>query len=298
MAEDLHRSPGSAAARLGDARRRRFGAVGALAACLLAGLVLGASAHAAFPGANGRIAFTKASEIHTMNPDGSGQAFVTWGTQPAVSPDGRTIAFSYNGGISIVNADGSARTGVAFGCAPAFSPDGRRIVFSSGNCYGRGEIAVANVDGSGFTRLTSGAARLDTDPVFSPDGRSIAFKRGPFFHNGRPYSADFEVYVMNADGSGQTNLTRHPADDGAPAFSPDGRTIAYESARDDSCPPILAVECDEYEIYVMKADGSGQTRLTHRLDAPGQHLARHPSFSPDGRRIAFASHQWSLREGH
>ena len=58
---------------------------------------------------------------------------------------------------------------------------------------------------------------------------------------------------MNADGSGQRRLTRNPAFDGGPAWSPDGRRIAFVSNRDGS-----------YEVYVMNADGSGQRRLAQR----------------------------------
>jgi Tol biopolymer transport system component len=58
---------------------------------------------------------------------------------------------------------------------------------------------------------------------------------------------------MNADGSGKRNLTRNPAQDGSPSWSPDGRRIAFVSNRDGR----------DGGIYVMNADGSGQRRLTH-----------------------------------
>ena len=78
---------------------------------------------------------------------------------------------------------------------------------------------------------------------------------------------------MNADGSGVTRLTHNPADDGYPAWSPDGRHIAFDSDRDGN-----------REIYGMNGDGSGVTRLTdHGADDFT------PAWSPDGLRIAFAS---------
>src|SRR6266511_4062895 len=83
-----------------------------------------------------------------------------------------------------------------------------------------------------------------------------------------------EIYVMNADGSGQANLTRNRAADDAPAWSRDGAKIALSSERDGN-----------WEIYVMHADGTGQANLTHeaRTDDLG------PAWSPDGTKIAFAS---------
>jgi len=83
-----------------------------------------------------------------------------------------------------------------------------------------------------------------------------------------------EIYVMNADGSNQTNLTNNPAWDNEPCFSPDGTKIAFKSYSDE----IFGIS----KIYVMNADGSNQTRLTNNL-------GREPCFSPDGTKIAFAS---------
>jgi Tol biopolymer transport system component/predicted Ser/Thr protein kinase len=84
---------------------------------------------------------------------------------------------------------------------------------------------------------------------------------------------NYEIYVMQADGSGQTNLTNHPAYDWFASWSPDGTRITFVSGRDGG-----------YEVYVMQADGSGQTNLTN--DAAYDWF---PSWSPDGTRIAFAS---------
>jgi len=105
-------------------------------------------------------------------------------------------------------------------------------------------------------------------PAWSPDGTRIAFVS---VRNGD--AAD--VYVMNADGTGERRLTDHPAVDTDPAWSPDGARIAFSSERDGNA-----------EIYAMNADGSGVTRLTTNSTPDG-----HPAWSPDGRRLAFAGTQ-------
>ena len=81
----------------------------------------------------------------------------------------------------------------------------------------------------------------------------------------RTVENSWEIYVMDADGTGQTRLTNNAGLDGEPDWSPDGTKIAFDNSRDG--------------IYVMNADGSGQTILT---DNGG-----YPSWSPDGTKIAF-----------
>ena len=102
-------------------------------------------------------------------------------------------------------------------------------------------------------------------PAWSPDGRKIAFVSRR--------DGNSEIYVINADGSGQENLTQHPARDSHPSWSRDGRKLAFVSRRDGNS-----------EIYVMNADGSAQENLTRQ---PANDS--HPSWSPDGRKLAFVS---------
>ena len=111
-------------------------------------------------------------------------------------------------------------------------------------------------------RSTPTPADVQT-PAWSPDGRKLAFVSRR--------DGNSEIYVINADGSGQENLTQHPARDSHPSWSRDGRKLAFVSRRDGNS-----------EIYVMNADGSGLRNVTR---APSDDLR--PAWSPDGRAIAF-----------
>jgi tol-pal system beta propeller repeat protein TolB len=213
----------------------RWRGCGLALAGLLTLLVLVPSAHAAFPGQNGKIAFTSNRdgnyEIYAMGGDGSGPTRLTNTPQregsPAWSPDGRRIAFASerdgNWEIYVMNADGSGQTRVTIDpgidVAPAWSPDGTRLAFMSNRTSGTGinQIWVMESNGAGQTRLTD-LTQGASSPSWSPDGRKIAF-----------YGVMFDtpiIFVMNADGSGMTNLPT-AGDDYGPDWSPDGTKITF-----------------------------------------------------------------------
>ncbi|TMF43366.1 MAG: hypothetical protein E6I23_10850 [Chloroflexi bacterium] len=141
---------------------------------------------------------------------------------------------------------------------PDFSPDGSRIAFGGSAGGSNPDLWIVNSDGSGATRLTSGAD-VDVFPAWSPDGSKIVFIR-----NG-------QVWTINTDGGGATQLTFDSALKGqVPDWSPDGSKIAYNSGDD---------------IWLMNANGSD----SHPLFVDPSTIEFGPAWSPVGDQIAFVS---------
>jgi Tol biopolymer transport system component len=228
------------------------------------------------------------NELYAVNADGSDKRLLARHrylgppvpARAAWSPDGQTIAFASYSRLLFVNADGSGQRDVTLELGlrqvPVWAPDGRRIAFV--RCRGgqRCDIYVMNADGSGLRRLTRN--RESSYPIWSPNGRKIAFWRirVRFRPDRKPhYVQTPEVWLMNADGSGQRRLAR-----GFPtAWSPDGRQIAF-TGLPDSKPGV----------YVVNADGSGRRRLTRTAG----HVSS-GAWSPDGQRILFVGYRPGTR---
>jgi Tol biopolymer transport system component len=239
-------------------------------------LAIATPAHAAFPGTQGRIAFDSDrdgnGEIYTMNADGSAQSRITTNTsfdaRPAWSADGKKIAWESQqdgtNAVWVMNGDGSGQTRLSPHAAmePAWSPDGRVAMSMDGGIF------VVNADGTGGLQLTSQSGTPDAMPAWSPGGDKIAFMR---------FTGSYDVWVMNADGTNQVNLTPGTAGSGdyQPNWAPWGDRIAFASDRSGNA-----------DIYTMKADGSVVAPLT---TDPG--LDQQPAWDPTGSAITFESNR-------
>ena len=238
----------------------------------IAGLIAPAAAEAAYPGANGKIAFSRPAtgstlDIFVANPDGSGVSNLTNSSgaddlEPAWSGDGSKIAYWSPPYVYTADADGSNPLPLRWGGDPSVSPDGSEIAYSTSARFfpeSNQEIFVMSSDGSGVRNLTNEPLGPewghDYGAAWSPEGTEVAFARILGSATG--------IYVLGADGTGLTQLVSGPA--AHPDWAPDGNAIVFDAFGD---------------VYVV--DATGLLQLTS-----GQGDDKFPVFSPDGTLIAF-----------
>jgi TolB protein len=158
-------------------------------------------------------------------------------------------------------ADPSTPQGLFWQNDPAWSPDGEEIAFTS-NRDGRTHVFVMDADGTG-TRPITRTQHSDDHPTWSHDGRWIAFAR------------EGAIYRVRESGGAARRVGSGVGAAADPAYSPDGRLIAYDYRR-----PGYSIK----EIYVMNDDGTNVRRITDLRD-----VSTAPAWSPDGKTLAFQS---------
>jgi TolB protein len=256
------------------------------------------------------VAPEKGEEVHLSNirmlTSGGENAEAYWSADGKwitfqTSRDGRPCDQQY-----VMKADGSQIKRISDGRGKTtcgwFFPDGKRLFFGSSTAHDSAcppkpdpskgyvwpldkyDIYTVNKDGSNFKRLTNYNV-YTAEGVLSPDGKKIVFTSLK--------DGDLDIYTMNVDGTDVKQLTHTLGYDGGPWWSPDGKKIVYRAHH-----PKDSVEVKQYkdllaqglirpskvELFVMNADGSDNRQVTA---LGGANFG--PSWTPDGKKIIFAS---------
>ncbi|WP_445475268.1 TolB family protein [Methanococcoides methylutens] len=233
---------------------------------------------------------------------------------PAWSPDGQLITYSSEQAIWVMNSDGSGQTRsydtIAWEGEPSFSSDGDFIYFATEHVqpFSSKFISIRKVelaDKSNSLQITQNADKRA--PFISPDGTKLAYLS--------KVSGNYDIWVMNPDGSESRQITDSASDEGAPSWSPEGDMLVYSLEgkictvnisnrvpvilRNDTfvnTHPVFNPEGTKIafvsdrsgnsDIWVMNSDGVGIEQLTFENSTQ-----TYPAWSPEGDKLAFSSNE-------
>jgi len=231
------------------------------------------------------------SEAFVINTDGSGVipllARQSLGEAPQISDDGSKVALTafkeggYGGyALFVVNSDGTGlkqlTNDTMHASHPSISSDGSKIAFFSNT-----GIFVINADGTGLTQLFNTTSSVSS-PSISGDGSKVAFVSyiGTFNFDGEDvYIPTSEIFVVNTDGTGLTQVTNNTMSEVTPSINYDGSKIAFSSYMGGS----------NSEVFVINSDGTGLHQITQ-----SEKNDNFPSISGDGSKIAFISFEGNV----
>ncbi|HET6577462.1 MAG TPA: Ig-like domain-containing protein [Gemmatimonadales bacterium] len=213
------------------------------------------------------------SQFVAVDPDGADpQVVEVAGFEPDWSPNRQRIAYVGSGDLHLVNADGTGDAALfataSAELAPHWSPDGTRLLYyAPRGGPGTFDVFVTPIAAPNPEPLFASAANRQA-PAWSPDGTRIAYSRPA--QNGRD-----AIWVADADGTDEAQITQPDLADASAAWSPDGSRIAFVSGHT--------------EIWAVDIDGSNAVNLTDNGSAEYD-----PAWSPDGAWIAFVSERTGL----
>lgn len=212
---------------------------------------------------------------------GSGTATSRLSTSTSTSgttSDAGLIAYWSARELWLMNADGTDQrllpTGIVLESGPDWSPDGTKLAFTGWDpegSYPAGlvfDLWLLYADGGRPVNVTNSSEHGVTSFSWSPDGAQFVYA-----------TTEWDLWIVNVDGSGQQRITDDEAHQNLPAWSPDGSSIVYEQI-----PVVDRIVSGDSDLWASSPDGSDP----HQLTASGS--ATEPAWSPDGTRIAFVSY--------
>lgn len=244
--------------------------------------------------AQSRVVYVQDGTLRIVDSDGANDRILTatgHALSPSWHPDGNRVVYSdfTDAGTQIAQVDVWSRrvdmvksTPRGLNMTPAYTPNGHQIVYSSGG-EGPAELMVANADTSFPARRLSRVAQESSSPTFSPDGGRVAYI-SPRRWQGTGENSRFtpQIFTMNADGTGEMQLT--PSAAGvrtyrtSPDWSPDGTRLAYMQQHGD------------FQLWTIGITDRKMKKLTSRGENED------PSWSPDSRHLAFTSNRGGSKE--